>query len=175
MYLCQTQRTKMLLSPWKTKKNDEQLSTSKNNLGFVLMISIKQSGWKKKWSNLLQTLHQWWATRATGGIPFSNFEFTVTKLRLDLIILPVTKGLLSPHNKLIAKQPAADYIHYKKLQLLAISNVWRLLVKSIKQPTQCKVLILGSLGYISIADTCHHGVDGVIIEENSTCMSIVFW
>jgi len=139
---------------------------------------VNKSIWleDEKRASLLQIQHQWirGAVKGKRGIPFAEFESIVAKLRHAFTALREGRGLLSPCNWVIQKQPKVVYLHKDGTLLEAISDVRTILQASKKHPTQCKDLVAGWPDYIGIVDASSHGVGGVVIGELSEITPTVF-
>lgn len=96
------------LSYKKMLKLESMWALTKEILGFTFDGDNKTI-WlaEDKREKLLATLHQWLrqATREKGGIKFDEFQSTIAKLRHAFISIPSGKGLLSPCNAVLRKQP----------------------------------------------------------------------
>jgi hypothetical protein len=96
------------------------------------------------------------------------------KLRHAFLALQDGKGLLSPCNRLLRKQPDVVYFHRNPPLFSAIKDMRTLLRKSTTRPTRCKELVAGWPDYVGVWDASSFGVGGVIIGKLSECRPTVF-
>lgn len=108
------------------------------------------------------------------GIPFDVFHSVTGKLRWAFIAIPQGNGLLSPLNRICAKEPKFVFLHRNKALLEAIRDCRTLLRESTLNPTRCRELVSGWPDYIGVKDASVHGVGGVIVGENKACVPTVF-
>jgi hypothetical protein len=129
-----------------------------------------------KRKTLLQILHSWlYTARQTSlGIPFQEFESLIAKIRHAFTSIPAGRGLLSPCNRLLKKQPQSIYIACNKMLCQSVEHIHTLPRESTITPTQCRMLVTASPDFIGVCNVSSHGVGGVILGENSACTPIVF-
>ena len=102
-----------------------------------------------------------------------NFEPILKKLRYVFITIPAGKGLLSPCNQVLGKDPKNIFLHRNKPLFLAIRDFHHLLELSTKNPTSCKELVTGWPHYIGFKDASSHGIGGIIMGEGKACIPTV--
>ncbi len=164
------------ISEKKLLKGNGQYSLLKTLLGFNF-DGNRKTLWleEEKRAKLLTILHQWLcATSREHGIPFSEFELVVQKLRHAFTALPGGRGLLSPCNRVVRLRPPMVYLHRNEPLQSAISNCHTLLRESTTRPTRCRELVAGWPDYVTVVDASSHGAGGVIIGELSDCKPTVF-
>ncbi len=125
---------------------------------------------------LLTILKGWIRTgkRGTTGIPFTEFESTIAKIRHAFMCIPAGVGLLSPCNRLLAKRPSCAYLHKNYNILTLLEGCHTLLRESTVEPTKCCKLICGWPDYVGIVDASGHGIEDVVFGETSACTLTVF-
>ena len=125
---------------------------------------------------LLQCLQQWIrASRdPTAGIPFQEFRSIIAKVRHAFVSIPSGKGLLSPCNNILAKEPPVVFLHRNKKLLQAIKDCRTLIREATKDPTSCKELVMGAPEFVGVKDASVHGVGGIIIGQTKDCVPTVF-
>jgi hypothetical protein len=125
---------------------------------------------------LLMILHRWiqGATKLNRGIPFAKFESATAKLCHAFTALPEARGLLSPCNWIIQKQPNVVYLHHNGELLEALRDIRTILHASVESPTMCRDLVAGWPDYVGIVDASSHGVGGIVIGELSGIPPTVF-
>ena len=96
------------------------------------------------------------------------------KLRNVLISIPDKKGLLSPCNQLLGKDPLNIFLHQNKALLLAICDCPHLLKMPTKFTTPCKELVTEWPHYIGVKDASSNGIGGIIIGEDKEFIPTVF-
>ncbi len=164
------------ISEKKLQKGEGQYALFKTLLGFDFDGQQKIM-WleEQKRAKLLTTLHSWIrAGDCERGISFKEFKSVVAKLQHAFTALPGDRGLLSPCNRLLKKQPWVVYFHRNKPLLLAVSNCRTILRESTKRPTRCQELVAGWPDFDGVVDASSHGVGGVIIGELSECSPTIF-
>ena len=165
------------VSAKKLRKGDGTFETTKCLLGFDF-DGVNKTLWleEAKRASLLTILHQWirGATKTRRGIPFSEFESVIAKLRHAFTALREARGLLSPCNWIIQKRPKIVYLHRDSALTEALKDIRTILRASTTQPTECKDLVSGWPDYIGIVDASSHGVGGVILGELSDLPPTVF-
>ena len=108
------------------------------------------------------------------GIPFEEFRTYLVKLRYMFISIPAGKGLLSPCNQVLGKEPKNIFLHRKKPLLSAIRDCHHLLELSKKSPMSCKELATGWPNYIGVKYVYIHGIGGIITGEGKSCIPNLF-
>ncbi len=149
-------------------KGEGTFETTKCLLGFDF-DGVNKTIWleEAKRASLLQILHQWirGATKGKRGIPFTEFESVVAKLRHAFTAFQEGRGLLSPCNWVIQKRPQVVYLHKDGKLVEAITDIRTILRVSTATPTQCKDLVADWPDYIGIVDASSRGIGGVVIGE----------
>jgi len=165
------------VSAKKIRKGDGTFAPTKCLLGFDF-DGVNKTLWLEETNraSLLTILHQWirGATKTRRGIPFSEFESVIAKLRHAFTALREGRGLLSPCNWIIQKRPKIVYLHRDSDLMEALKDIRTILRASTTQPTECKDIVAGWLDYIRIVDASSHGVGGVILGELSDLPPTVF-
>ena len=164
------------ISEKKLLKGEGQYSMLKTLLGFDF-DGNRKTLWleEEKRAKLLTILHQWLrATSRERGVPFTEFESVVAKLRHAFTALPGGRGLLSPCNRVLKLRPPVVYFHRNEPLRSAMSDCRTLLRESTTRPTRCRELVAGWPDYVGVVDASSHGVGGVIIGELSECPPTVF-
>ena len=108
------------------------------------------------------------------GIPFEEFRTYLAKIRYSFITIPAGKGLLSPCNQMLGKDPNIFFLQCNKPLLSAIRDFCHLLEMSKKNPNPCKELVTGCPHYILFKDASNHGIGGIIMGEGKACIPTVF-
>jgi hypothetical protein len=125
----------------------------------------------------LLTIFKGWiqtGTRGSAGIPFREFESTIAKLRHAFTCIPAGRGLLSPCNRVMRRQPVHVYLQRNLAVLTAIKGCRTLLRELTTEPTRCRELVAGWPDYVGIVDASGHSAGGVVLGENSACTPVVF-
>ncbi len=138
--------------------NDKTISLSKEKRDALLIIL-------KSW------LH---GSRNNRGIPFDEFQSTISKIQHAFITLPAGRGLLSPFYRVLATKPKSVFLHRNKPLLTAVTECRTFLRDTVNTPTKCKNLIHAWPDCIGITDASGHGLGGVILGENSAIVPTVF-
>jgi hypothetical protein len=124
---------------------------------------------------LLEVLDRW--VRSAKGeirpIEWQEFHSVVLKIRHAFKARPAGKGLLTPCNRLLAKQPKYVFLGRNKRLATAIRDMRTLLREATANSTPCKELIMGYPDYIGVKDASVHGVGGIIVGENKECILTV--
>jgi hypothetical protein len=165
------------ISEKKLKKGEGTYSTRKTLLGFNFNGEEKTMWLEEaKQEKLLTILKGWIRTGKcrTTGIPFTEFESTISKIRHAFTCIPAGVGLLSPCNRLLAKRPSYVYLHKKYNILTLLEGRRALLRESTVEPTKCRELICGWPDYVGIVNASGHGVGGIVFGESSACTPSVF-
>jgi hypothetical protein len=114
------------------------------------------------------------AKRHNFAIPFNDFRSTAQKIRHAFKSIPAGKGLLTPCNRVIRKEPPSVYLHQNIELRMAISDIRAILCEATKSPTMCKELVTGPTDFVGIKDASIHGVGGIIVGEGKPCVPTVF-
>ena len=166
------------LSYKKLLKREAMWALTKDILGFTFDGDNKTIWLEEdKRKQLLDTLHQWIRHAKkykNRGIPFSDFQSTIAKLRHAFISIPSGLGLLSPCNGAIRVEPKFVYLQRNKHLLQAIEDCRTLLKISTAAPTKCSQLVASWPDYIGVVDASGHGVGGAIFGENKACPPTIF-
>ncbi len=165
------------ISEKKLKQGEGIYSTTKTLLGFDFNGEEKTMWLEEaKQEKLLTILKGWIRTgkRGTTGIPFTEFESTIAKIRHTFTCIPAGVGLLSPCNRLLAKRPSYVYLNKNTNILTSLEGCQTLLRESTVEPTKCRKLICGWPDYVGIVDASSHGIGGVVFGETSACTLPVF-
>jgi hypothetical protein len=125
---------------------------------------------------LLAILHRWKRTMSskTASVPFKEFESVLQKVRHAFTAIPEGRGLMTPCNKIMRKQPENIFLGRNEKLSTAIKDMTTLLRESTKNPTRCKELVMGHPDYVGVKDASIHGVGGIIVSENKACVPTVF-
>jgi hypothetical protein len=124
---------------------------------------------------ILSTLSSWIRHSAKHrGIPFKDFQSTLSKLQHAFITVPAGKGLLSPFYTVLAVKPDAVYLHRNTPLRTAVRDCRTFLRETISDPMPCSALVTGWPDFIGITDASGHGLGGVILGENSSVQPTVF-
>jgi hypothetical protein len=165
------------ISVTKIQRGDGTWCLRKDILGFTF-DGVDKTLWLEapKRDALLTILHQWLrASRAAhAGIAFTEFESVVAKIRHAFTAIPAGKGLLSPCNRLLRKQPPFVYLHRNAPLRTALQDIRTLLRESTTLPTKCTELVTAWPDFIGVKDASKHGVGGVILGERAACTPTVF-
>ena len=161
----------------KLLKQEAMWALTKDILGFTF-DGEEKTLWLEapKREKLLTTLQQWLkqARRTNQGIPFDEFQSTIAKLRHAFISIPSGKGLLSPCNTVLRLQPKFVSLKHNAHLCQAIDDCKTLLRESTLAPTRCSELVSAWPDYVGVKDASGHGVGGIIIGENKSCVPTVF-
>ena len=98
----------------KLRQGEGKWMLEKEMLGFVFDGDKKTLWLDEEKRNVLLTVLKGWVRASRGtchGIPFSEFESVVAKVRHAFIAIPAGRGLLSPLNAVIRVEPPAVYLH----------------------------------------------------------------
>ena len=167
------------ISHKKILKGEDVFALEKDLLGFDFNGEPGQhTMWLEapKRDKLLTILHGWCRAGADRnlGIPFDVFRSTTYQLRWAFISIPQGNGLLSPFNKVLAKEPRFVFLHRNKHLFEGVRDCRTLLRESVAEPTRCKELVQGWPDYIGVKDASKHGVGGIIVGESKACIPTVF-
>ena len=130
---------------------------------------------EEKRDSIIQTLRTWLraSTRPT-GIPFIEFQSTMSKVRHAFLTIPSGSGLLSPFYALLASQPKTVYLAQNPDLAQSVRDCLFFLHDSVSKPTLCKNLIPDLPDFVGITDASGHGCGGVIIGERLGVPPTVF-
>ena len=109
-----------------------------------------------------------------GSLTYEEFISILSKVRHAFISIPAGRGLLSPCNAVLRKQPPVVYLHNNQHLLQAIKDIRTLLRESTTRPTKCTELVSDWPDFVGIKDASGHGVGGIIVGENKACPPTVF-
>ena len=98
----------------------------------------------------------------------------MAKIRHAFTAIPAGRGLLSPCNRLLAKQPPFVFLSLNQPLLTAVRDCRTLLRESSAFPTRCRELVAGWPDYVGVKDASKHGVGGVVFGEGKACTPTVF-
>ena len=108
------------------------------------------------------------------GIPFSEFQSVISKIRHAFITIPAGRGLMSPFNKLLRLQPNRVFLHRNAQVRTALMECRTFLRESISKPTKCTQLLSAWPDFIGITDASSLGAGGVIVGERKATPLTVF-
>lgn len=162
----------------KMERGDCLYDTTKDILGFDF-DGVKKTLWLEDAKReLILTALASWCRRATleRGTPFKEYQSIVAKLRHAFFSVPTGKGLLSPFNRLMKRQPPPTtvFFHTNPSLLAAVTECRVLLRASTKLPTRCKELVMAWPDFIGVKDASSYGVGGIIVGELMPCVPTVF-
>jgi hypothetical protein len=161
----------------KLKNLDGEWGLLKEMLGFDFdgLAKTMQLGSGKR-ELLLAVLHKWARTMKSrrNGIPFKEFESVIQKVRHAFTSIPEGRGLMTPCNAIIRKQPETVFLGRNEKLGMAVKDMTTLLREATKNPTKCKELVMGHPDYVGVKDASIHGVGGIIVGENKECIPTVF-
>jgi hypothetical protein len=161
----------------KLKKGDGRWMLRKDLLGFDFdgeqhTIAVNE----ERRAVLVTTLKGW--TRASRdahcGVPFDEFRSTMEKVRHAFTAIPAGRGLLSPYNKVLSKEPKFVFLHRNKKLLSAVKDCRTMLKEALAAPTPCRELVSRWPSFVGVKDASAHGVGGVIFGEGLACPPTVF-
>ena len=158
-------------------KEEGMWALTKDILGFTF-DGVAKTIWLEspKRDKLLSTLTSWLkqSRRHSEGVPFDEFQSTISKLRHAFVSIPSGKGLLSPCNTVLRLQPPKVFFHRNNLLRQAIEDCRTLLRESTTRPTKCCELVADWPDYVGVKDASGHGVGGIVLGENKACIPTVF-
>ena len=108
------------------------------------------------------------------GIPFKEFRSIISKIRHAFITIPAGRGLMSPFNSILRKEPKLVYLHNNNELRWALRECKTFLRESVGNPTKCSRLVTSWPDYIGVKDASSHGVGGIIIGEMKSMCPTVF-
>jgi hypothetical protein len=126
------------ISVKKLEKLHRQWALCKDILGFTFDGEHKTMILEEhKRKSLLDILQTWVRLGQKGctGIPFEEFQSGVQKIRHAFTAIPAGKGLLTPCNTILSKQPAFMWLSRNRLLQQAIADCRTLLHKATKTPS----------------------------------------
>jgi hypothetical protein len=163
------------ISETKLRKGDGAWATTKELLGLTF-DGTNRTVWlsTEKRNLLLNTLTGWLRRDAASGMPFDEFQSTLSKLQHAFITIPAGRGLLSPFYRVLGVKPL--YVHLTKNAVLcmAVADCRTFLRESVSSPTACKNLVSGWPDFVGITDASAHGLGGVIVGELRAVPPTVF-
>ena len=122
----------------------------------------------KKWDALLTIIHGWLRSAQ------DHSKGITAKLRYAFIYTPGGKGLLSPMNGTLSKEPPFVFLYRNKPLLTALLESHTLSRESTLLSTLCKELVSRVQQFVGIKDASKHGVGGVIVRHTKACIPTVF-
>jgi hypothetical protein len=155
----------------KLKKEDGAWALRGDLLGFAFNGDIgPKTMWldEDKRDKILVVLQRWLRACRNGveGIEFGEFRSVISKIRHAFISIPNGRGLLSPRNKVMRKEPPKVFLHRNQPLREAISDIRTFMQESICDPTLCRELVSGWPDYVAIVDASGQGVGIVVVGEN---------
>jgi hypothetical protein len=90
------------------------------------------------------------------------------------VSIPSGKGLLSPCNNILAKEPPFVFLKRNKKLLQAIKDCRTIIHEATRDPTACRELVMGAPDFVGVKDASVHGVGGIIIGQETECVPTVF-
>ena len=161
----------------KLLKKEGQWALQKDCLGFTFDGEAKTMQLEEpKKEFLLATQTKWIRTakHKSAGIAFPEFESIIAKMRHAFMCIPEGRGLLTPMNRLLRKRPPMVFLQRNKRLLTALKDCRTILREATRDPTKCSELVMGEPDYVGVKDASVHGVGGIIIGENKSCIPTVF-
>ena len=164
------------ISERKLIKGDAAWATTKDILGMTF-DGTEKTIWlsTEKRDAILHTLKTWIRdTKLRKGIPFAEFQSTLSKIQHAFITIPAGRGLLSPFYKVLTAIPTTVFLHRNSTLLKAVMDCRTFLRETVSDPTKCKSLVTGWPDIVGITDASGHGLGGVVFGENSAVVPTVF-
>ena len=165
------------ISNKKLMKKDGSWATVKDILGLTF-DGVNKTIWleQDKRDALITILTGWLRTGRDKnfGIPFSEFQSVVAKVRHAFLTIPAGRGLMSQFNTILRTQPSRVFLHRNEALRIAITECRTFLRESVSLPTKCASLVTAWPDYIGITDASSFGAGGVIIGENKKAPLTVF-
>ena len=161
----------------KLRKHEGTWMLRKEILGFEFYGEEKTLWLEEGKRNVLLTVLKGWirASAVTNaGVPFEDFRSVIAKIRHAFIAIPNGKGLLSPCNRVMRKEPKVVYFHRNEPLRRAIVDIRTLLRESVASPTKCSELVPAWPHFVGVKDASGHGVGGIIVGELRACVPTVF-
>ena len=149
------------------------MGTKNDILGFTF-DGIEKNIWSEidKRDAILTIMKGWVKASEVkrSGIPFAEFQSVTSKLRHAFISIPAGKGLISPCNEVLRKEPKFVYLHQNKRLQHALKDARTLLRESTLAPTKCMELVANWPDFVGVKDASGHGVGGIIVDKNITAI-----
>ena len=165
------------ISTKKLDKLDGSWATVKDILGLTF-DGVDKTVWleESKRDALLTIITGWLRSGRDKnfGIPFTEFQSVISKIRHAFITIPAGRGLMSPFNKLLRIQPNRVFLHRNETVRTALAECRTFLRESISKPTKCTQLVSAWPDYIGITDASSFGAGGVIFGERKATPLTVF-
>jgi hypothetical protein len=123
----------------KLQKGEGRYDTRKTLLGFDFDGEGKTMWLESEKREKLRTILRGWirtGTQGNLGIPFSEFESTIAKIRPAFTSIPAGRGLISPCNRLLKQRPAYVYLQRNKNILTALEGCRTPLRESTNESTR---------------------------------------
>ena len=165
------------ISMKKLKKQEGTWKLKKEILGFEFDGENKTLWLEESKRDILLTILKGWirsGKTTQAGVPFDEFRSVIQKIRHAFIAIPNGKGLLSPCNRVIRKEPHTVHFHRNEPLLQALVDIRTLLRESAAAPTKCRELVQAWPHFVGIKDASGHGVGGIIVGELEACVPTVF-
>lgn len=124
---------------------------------------------------IISTLKGWlmWALR-NKGIPFNEFQSTMSKVCHAFITIPSGNGLLSPFYALLAAKPRIINLGQNQDLMQSVRDCLIILQESVSKPTMCRNLIPAWPNFVGITDASSHGCGSIVIGKNLVVTPTVF-
>ena len=165
------------ISAKKLDKLDGSWATVKDILGLTF-DGVEKTVWleEDKRDAILTVLAGWLRSSQDKnfGIPFSEFQSVISKIRHAFITIPAGRGLMSPFNKLLRLQPNRVFLHRNAQVLTALRECRTFLRESISKPTKCTQLVSAWPDFIGITDASSFGAGGIIVGERKATPLTIF-
>jgi hypothetical protein len=165
------------ISVHKLLKGDGRWATTKDILGLTFDGDSKTLWLQEdKRDALLTILSGWLRISRTKriGIPFSEFQSVIAKIRHAFVTIPAGYGLMSPFNAILRQKPAHVLLHKNPSLTQALQECRIFLRGSVSAPTKCSALVHSWPDYIGITDASSFGAGGIIIGETKAIPPTVF-
>ena len=165
------------ISNKKLMKMDGSWATIKDILGLTFDGANKTIWLESDKRDILLTVLTGWLRAGRDkncGIPFSEFQSIVAKVRHAFLTIPAGRGLMSQFNTILRKQPTRVFLHRNRALRTAIAECRTFLRESVSLPTKCASLVTAWPDYIGITDASSFGAGGVIVGENKAAPLTVF-
>ena len=171
-----TDNTDDPISHKKRLAGDAAWDVQKTILG-ITFDGVTKSLWleEEKWDALINTLQKWLRqAKRHQGIPFPDFQSTLSKVRHAFTTIPSGNGLLSPFYALLALQPPTVFLATNTDLAQLLRDCIFFLRDSVSKPTLCRNLLPAWPDYVGITDASGHGCGGIIIGEHKAVPPTVF-
>ena len=165
------------ISVKKLYKREGEWATVKDILGLTFDGNTKTLWLEEGKRNILLTvLSGWLRTGRTKrlGIPFTEFQSVIAKIRHAFTTIPAGYGLMSPFNAILRQKPKHVFLHRNPMLVTALQECRTFLRESVSRPTKCTALVQSWPDYIGITDASSFGAGGVVIGENKAVAPTVF-